>query len=163
MFDRALIHLCSYRSGHRRWFIKKSILKNFAIFSGKNLCWSLFLIKLQVFRSATLLKRYSNTGVFLLILRNFQEQLFWITSARGCFCSYSTKELHAAKIYLFTLLYKHGRYQYIDSSFFSFSMKIKRKTNKNKESYQNTNKNLDISYSQFLGLSNNEWVFRTPP
>ena len=49
--------------------------------SGKNLCWSrysLYVIKLQVWRSgsntdwkpATLLKRDSNTGVFLSILRN---------------------------------------------------------------------------------------------
>ena len=32
---------------------------------------SLFLIKWQVFSSATLLKTESNTGVFLCILRNF--------------------------------------------------------------------------------------------
>ena len=50
-------------------FYKISILKNFAIFAGKNLGWSLFVIMLQAFRSATLLKRDSNTGVFLLILR----------------------------------------------------------------------------------------------
>ena len=27
--------------------MKKAVLKNFAIFTGKQLCWSLFLIKLQ--------------------------------------------------------------------------------------------------------------------
>ena len=32
-----------------------------------------------------LLKRDSNSGVFLWILRNFQEHLFWKTSANGCF------------------------------------------------------------------------------
>ena len=46
-------------------FCKKGVRKNFANFSGKNLCWSLFLITLQVFRPATLLKRYSNTDAFL--------------------------------------------------------------------------------------------------
>ena len=46
-------------------------LKNFAIFTGKHLCWGLFLIKLPAFSSATLLKKVSNTGVFLWILRNF--------------------------------------------------------------------------------------------
>ena len=45
--------------------------KNFANFTGKHLCWSLFLIKLQDFRAETLLKRDSNTGVFLWNLRNF--------------------------------------------------------------------------------------------
>ena len=32
-------------------FCKKVALKNFAIFTGKQLCWNLFLIKLQAFRS----------------------------------------------------------------------------------------------------------------
>ena len=30
--------------------MKKPLLKNFAIFTGKQLCWRLFLIKLQAFR-----------------------------------------------------------------------------------------------------------------
>ena len=46
-------------------FYKKAILKNFVTFTGKRLCWSLFLIKLQAFRPETLLKRDSNTSVFL--------------------------------------------------------------------------------------------------
>ena len=53
------------RSSHRSCSVKKSILKNFSNFSGKHLCWSLVLIKLQAFRPATLLKRDSNTGVIL--------------------------------------------------------------------------------------------------
>ena len=31
-----------FRSSHRRCFIKKAVLKNFAIFTWKHLCWSLF-------------------------------------------------------------------------------------------------------------------------
>ena len=38
-------------------FYKNAALKNSSIFIGKRLCRSFFLIKLQVFRSATLLKR----------------------------------------------------------------------------------------------------------
>ena len=37
------------RSSHRGCSIKKSVLTNFAIFTGKHLCWSLFWIKLQAF------------------------------------------------------------------------------------------------------------------
>ena len=48
-----------------------SVLKNVAIFTGNHLCKSLFLITFQAFSPATLLKRDSNTGVFLLILRDF--------------------------------------------------------------------------------------------
>ena len=53
------------RSSHWRCSVKKGVLKNFANFTGKYLCWSLFLINLQALRSATLLKRNSNTAVFL--------------------------------------------------------------------------------------------------
>ena len=56
-------------------------LKFFKIFTRKHLRLSLFLIKLQSFRAANLLKRDSNTGVFLWtfsktpILKNICEQL----------------------------------------------------------------------------------------
>ena len=52
--------------------MKKTLLKNFAIFTGKQVCWRLFLIKLQAFSPATVLKRDSNTSVFLCILRIFK-------------------------------------------------------------------------------------------
>ena len=45
-------------------FSKIGILKNFANFKGKHLCWSFFLIKLQALRPATSLKTDSNTRIF---------------------------------------------------------------------------------------------------
>ena len=54
-----------FRSSCLQVFNKIGVLKNFARFTGKHLCWSIFLIKLQRFRSATSLKRDFNTGVFL--------------------------------------------------------------------------------------------------
>ena len=36
-----------YRSSRSQMFFKIGVLKNFAIFAEKHLCWSLFLIKLQ--------------------------------------------------------------------------------------------------------------------
>ena len=60
----------------RRCSIKKAVLKNFAIFIRKSLCWRLFLIYLQAYKAATLLQRDSNTGVFLWILQNFQNIYF---------------------------------------------------------------------------------------
>ena len=56
-------------SSHRRCSIKKAVFKNFTLFIRKHLCWSLFLIKLQAWMP--LLKKDSNGGVFLWILRNF--------------------------------------------------------------------------------------------
>ena len=54
------------RSSHRRYSVKKGVLKNFANITGKHLCWSLCCL-----RPATLLKRDSKTGVFLQHLQNF--------------------------------------------------------------------------------------------
>ena len=45
--DFTLKFLEPYRSSHHRCFCKKGVLKSFANFTGKHLCWSLFLIKLQ--------------------------------------------------------------------------------------------------------------------
>ena len=52
-------------------FFKINVLKNFAIFTGKKLRWSLYFINLQAFRPGTFLKRDSNIIVFLWKLRNF--------------------------------------------------------------------------------------------
>ena len=53
-----------FRSSHLRCSVNKVILKNFAIFTAKHLCWCL-LVKMQAFSPATVLKRNSNLGVFL--------------------------------------------------------------------------------------------------
>ena len=44
---------------------EKGVIKNFANFTRKQQFWSLFLIAAGLFNPATLLKRDSNTGVFL--------------------------------------------------------------------------------------------------
>ena len=49
----------------------------FAMFTGKHLCWSLFLIKILAFKSATLLKDDCNTGAFLGICKIFKYSLFY--------------------------------------------------------------------------------------
>ena len=51
-----LYHRCIFRTSHQRCSIKQAVLKNFVIFAGKHQCWSLFLIKLQTWRSATFQK-----------------------------------------------------------------------------------------------------------
>ena len=67
-------------------FFKIDVLKYFAIFPGKHLCWSLFLIKLQAVSSANVLKRGYNTGVYSCeyckIFKNtsFEEHLRTTTS-----------------------------------------------------------------------------------
>ena len=80
---------CFYQTGlgqkqPSKVFCKNGVLKNLANFTEKHLCWSLFLIKLRA--SVSLLKRGSNTSVFLWNLRNFSENLFFRTSRNNCFC-----------------------------------------------------------------------------
>ena len=88
-------------------FCKNAVLKNFAIFTGKQLCWILFLIKLQAFSPAILLKGDSSTGVFLCISRIFQEHLFWKTSANGCFWLISNFSILFVFGCLFTIIKKN--------------------------------------------------------
>ena len=76
MNHRDLLDL--FRSSHWTCSVKKGILKNFANFTGKHLCWSLFLITLQLFRLATSLKIDSKTDVFLRNLRIFKNTYFEI-------------------------------------------------------------------------------------
>ena len=52
-------------------FYKKHVLKNFAIITGKHLCWSLSFINLLTFTPLTLFKRDSNVDAFPI--RNFCE------------------------------------------------------------------------------------------
>ena len=48
-----------------RMFFKTEVFENLETFSDKHLCFSLFMIKFQTRRPATLLKTHSNIGVFL--------------------------------------------------------------------------------------------------
>ena len=54
-----------YRSSRPEVFCKKCVLRNFAKFTGKQLCQSFFFNKVAGLRSAILLKKDSGTGVFL--------------------------------------------------------------------------------------------------
>ena len=45
--------------------IEKAVLKYFATFTRKHMCWSLLVIDLRASRPAMFFKRDSNAGVFL--------------------------------------------------------------------------------------------------
>ena len=61
-----------FRSSHGRCSVKRHALKNFAKFSGKHL-WD------------------SGTGVFLWLLRNFEEHLFYRIPLKDYFCLWLEK------------------------------------------------------------------------
>ena len=58
---------------------KNGVPKGFAIFTGKHLCWSLFLMKRLLKQAATLL--FSDE-----YCKTFNNTFFEKTSANGCFC-----------------------------------------------------------------------------
>ena len=71
---------------HSQIFSKIVALKKFTIFTGKCLCWSLFLMKLLDFRPATLFKRDSWTGAFLCAhCENFKYTFFYRTPLVAAF------------------------------------------------------------------------------
>ena len=54
-----------FRSSHWRCYVKQGVIKKFANFTRKHLCWNHFSVKLQAFSTATIFKKDTNTGVFL--------------------------------------------------------------------------------------------------
>ena len=61
----------TYRSSHEICSIEKAVFKNFAISTGKHLCWSLFLIKLQA-----CLQRTFTTDVSCEYCESFKNTYF---------------------------------------------------------------------------------------
>ena len=103
------------RSSHWRCFVKKGVLKNFTKLTAKYLCWSLFFNKVAKLRPATLLKRDSNTVIFLWILAKFLT--INVTRMSEVFShSQKTLVLHIQGIYLF---YRFKNYTQHLTSFYS--------------------------------------------
>ena len=59
---------------------KKRALKNFAKFTGQNLCWSLFFTKVAGLTPVTLLKRKLQHGCYPMNFSKFLRTLFYRTS-----------------------------------------------------------------------------------
>ena len=76
-----------FRISCTQMLFKTGALKNFTIFIGKHLCRSVFLIKLQVWRSATLLKKTPNQ-CFPMDIAKFLRKLFLRNTSGGCFCGF---------------------------------------------------------------------------
>ena len=80
-----------FRSSCMQMFFKTGFARNFAIFTGKHLCWSLFLIKENFI--STFSQRDFNTGDFCPVkIVKFFEHLFLWSISGGCFCQFD-KEL----------------------------------------------------------------------
>ena len=54
-YKKIFFNILKYRNSHLQMLLKIGVLKNFAISTGKNLCWSLFFNKVAERRATTLL------------------------------------------------------------------------------------------------------------
>ena len=77
-FQKSFIH---------KQFFKIGVLKYFAIFTGKPLCWNLVLIKMQALRPATLLKKRLQHRCFPVNIGIFLRTPILKNTSSGCFCS----------------------------------------------------------------------------
>ena len=97
-------YITTIRTSRTQMFFETMLLK-FAIFTGKHLRWSLFLVKLQVWRHVTLLKRDSNT-CFSVNIANFLRKFQLKYTNGGCFCTCNSPRIW---------LYKSGNWWHIFS------------------------------------------------
>ena len=66
------------RSSRSQMSFKIEIFKNFAIFTGKHLCWSLFVIKLPAYIACTFIIKRLQHRYFFIIIAKFLRTSFFI-------------------------------------------------------------------------------------
>ena len=72
-------------SSRSQMFFKTIVLKIVLMLKGEHLCWSFLFNKIEGLKACNLLKRDSNRGASLWILRNFLEQLLYRTPPAAAF------------------------------------------------------------------------------
>ena len=93
-----------FRSSRSQIFFKIDVLKISASFTGKQLCWSLFLIKLLVHRCFP-----------LKLTEFFYEQFLLQNTSGGWFCGFSSKNNIISSVIMITLGYnKKLSWKYCD-------------------------------------------------
>ena len=77
---------CMLKSRHPDVFCKKSVLRNFAKFTGEHLCQGLFFSKVAGLRTAILLKRRPWHRCFPVKFAKFLRTSFLTEHSDGCLC-----------------------------------------------------------------------------
>ena len=143
-------------------FYKKGDLKNFASFTRRHQCWSLFSIKLQTWEPETLLNWDSNTAVSCEICE--KDTFFWGTSASAndCFCYYFLHELRVTFYIRVTIYYLLHEYVRVTSYFLLHELGLQCWLCKGSLLYQLFISTRCLSVASQLFLSNvfHEWVFQ---
>ena len=102
-------------------YCEKGVLRNFANFTGKYLCWSLFLIELQVFRTAlkSLFNRVAGLSDCKFIKKRLQHRYFPVGYTRFL----RTPNSKSANDYYFWNLFFHlGRTALFNNLYFRLKL-----------------------------------------
>ena len=95
----------------------------------KNLCCSLFLIKLQTWRPSVLLKRVSNTGAFLWILRKLSDNFFHRTHLNNWLWLFPKQKLVMIKLNKLKAYNKFGDHdQFFQKEYYISGLKQRKKS-----------------------------------
>ena len=89
------------KSSHLPITFEISSIKNFAIFTGENLFWGLFLIKLQAFRPITFWKSDPNTSVSCGYCELFENSFLYRKPPEAAFDSPTTVQWRQLGCFLF--------------------------------------------------------------
>ena len=89
-----------YRSSRPEVFCKKGVLRNFAKFTGKHLCQSLFFIKVA---GLHFVKKETLSQVFPVNFVKFLRAPFLLNTSGGCLCIYKKCEKNNESKYIVIL------------------------------------------------------------
>ena len=81
-------HVGKRSNSSSQMFLKTDVLKSFAIFTGKRMCWSLFLIKLQDWRPVFLFKETLTQVFFCEYCEIFKNSFFTGTPSHYTFLKF---------------------------------------------------------------------------
>ena len=92
-----VVWISEYRSSRSKIYFRISVLKNFTMFTGKHLCWSLFFNTSAGLKACNFIKnRLQHKFFFMWNLQNFLELLSLQNTSGGCRWKYLLNSLFIA-------------------------------------------------------------------
>ena len=110
------------RSSHQSCPIEKADFKNFAIFTGKHLCWSLLLIDLWASRAATFLKKGLRHRCFPVNIAKFLRTIILVKICEQVLLQFLLLTVNISSWVLVSALNSIGLLQRSSSRFKEFSL-----------------------------------------
>ena len=101
--NRMISEMLTFRGSHLRCSVKKGVLKNFAKFAGKGLCWNLFFNKAANLRPATLFKKRLQHRCFLVNFSKFSRRSFSQNTSGRLFLDFLCRTLQGDHFWILSM------------------------------------------------------------